>query len=151
MEKDILNFIEEVKNQTRKLNLEPEEVFLNGNCGNLYHMLAREFSRTHTVVPVLIVCREEPMHMVTEIDGKLYDITGETSLPKYIEFLTNHTSPFFREKEFSLRRLVDPEEKEYYTTKMIDMYRYNEDYEQSETKEQMQRLVKRMNDYSQER
>lgn len=151
MNKKVLDYISEVRRQTEKLNLKPDEVFLNGNCGNLYYLLVNEFSKTHKIIPCLIFCREEPMHMVTEVDGELYDITGITSLEKYIKFLKDHTSPLYREEDFKLKRLEDLEEREYYTSRMINMYRYNEDYEQSEVQEEMDRLEKRMKDYTRER
>lgn len=151
MNKEVLDYIKEVRRQTEKLNLNPDEVFLNGNCGNLYQLLSQEFSRRHRVTPVLISHRDEPMHMVTDIDGVLYDITGVTTLEKYVQFLRDHSGPLYKEADFTVKPLVEPSERGYYTSRMVDMYRYNEDYEQSETELEMHKLVKKMKDYSQER
>ena len=151
IENEVLKFINTVKKKMHQMNLNPEKVFLNGNCGNLYSLLEKEFSPRHVVIPNLISWEDEPMHLVSEIDGKLYDIMGETNLKKYIEYVREHNNGIFKEEDFTIKQLTDPKEKSYYTSHMRDMYMYNEDYEQSEIENQMHRLERYMADYSLER
>lgn len=148
---EVLKFINAIKNKMSQMNLNAEEVFLNGNCGNLYALLVKEFSSRHSVIPNLITFEGKPAHLVSEIEGKLYDIMGETSLNKYIDYVRAHNRGKFSEDDFSIKPLTNPEEKHYYTSKMRDMYKYNEDYEQSEVEREMYILEKYLEDYSLER
>lgn len=141
LEDEITEFIEKIKAKMSEMRLDAVDVFYNGNCGNLYQILAKHFSQHHAIIPYLITYEGKPMHIVSEIEGKLYDITGETSLEKYIHYVREHNSGQFDEKKFAIRKLEKAKERMYYSRRMADMYRYNEDYEQSEIENQMERLL----------
>ena len=151
LEDEILEFIEKIRDKMASMKLDAVDVFYNGNCGNLYQLLAKRFSQHHAVIPHLIIYREVPQHIVSEIEGKLYDITGETSLEKYIQYVKEHNYGKFEDKDFSIKPLVVPKDRMYYTSKMADMYRYNDEYEQSEISNQMYQLKKYLEAEQQEK
>lgn len=127
----------------RKMDLDAEEVFLNGNCGNLYKIFVSAFPKY--TIPFLIVHKDEPMHIVTKIEDKFYDITGETSLEKYVKYLNENNSRLieFQEKDFNIKQISVADR---ILDKMCDMYKYNEEYNQSEIRNQMYKLLNSLND-----
>ena len=136
--KEVEELLEFIKEELDNMNVKAEVAFMNGDCGNLYKIFVKKFPRFTT--PFLVRFKEEPMHLMTKIGEKFYDITGETSLEKYIEYLKRENSDraeMFESKEFELKQLsvADP-----IINKMCDMYRYNEDYEQSEINSEMFKL-----------
>ena len=137
------NLLEFIREQMEKMNLDAEQVFLNGNCGNLYKIFVSKFSKFTT--PFLIRYEQKPIHIITKIGEKFYDITGETSLEKYIGYVRERNSnrvTSFEDKDFTLEQLsvANP-----LLNKMCDMYRYNEEYEQSEIDYEMHKLTRLLN------
>lgn len=60
------------------------EIYTSGNCGNLAVMLSLAFNGTPYVLDHL-------NHIVTEIEGRLYDITGDVTLQYKTEQKTKTT------------------------------------------------------------
>jgi len=84
---EVEELLEFIKQEMEYMNLRAEDVFLNGNCGNLYRILVSQFPKYTT--PYLISHKGIPFHLVTGIGEKIYDIRGETSLDDYVEFFIN--------------------------------------------------------------
>ena len=134
---DLLRFIKE---EMDKMGIDAEEAFLNGDCGNLYKIFVSKFPKLTT--PFLIRYKDEPMHIITRIGEKFYDITGETSLEKYakrIREINYCVIEKYEDKDFELERLSVADR---LLDKMCDMYKYNDDYEQSEIDSQMHQLLR---------
>lgn len=85
-----------------------KKIFMNGNCGNLFtflHMIAKKYKVKAT--PYRIWNGNEPMHIVTEISGKYYDINGEYSsieecLDNYFENITNRNE--YKRENFQMSK-----------------------------------------------
>lgn len=73
----ILKFIQlikgepEMEEETDSGNAMIKEIYTRGNCGWFYHILKSQYP---TALPVYI---REIGHIVTEINGRLYDVRGE--------------------------------------------------------------------------
>lgn len=136
IENEVLELIDFIKEKMKEMNLDAQDVFLNGNCGNLYKILVSKFSKY--TEPYVIKENNYPLHIVTKIQGKFYDITGETSLEKYLEYVKTHNSTRIKDEDFSIDKcsVADP-----ILNQMCDMYRYNEEFEQSEIENQMSNLL----------
>lgn len=131
----VLDLIEFIKGETKRIDpkLDPVDVFVNGNCGNLSTMLSEKFP--NLAKPYIIYYEKYPYHVVTKIGEKFYDITGETDIKKYNKYLNEHNRRPFKEKEFEMK------EASYYDVeKQSNKYAYNEDFEQSEIEFQMNKL-----------
>lgn len=131
----VLSLIECIKEAIRRIDpkLDPVDVFVNGNCGNLATMLSEKFP--NLAKPYIIYYEKYPYHVVTKIGEKFYDITGETDIKKYNKYLNEHNRNPFKEEKFEIK------EAGYYDVrKQSDKYRYNEDFEQSEIEAQMDKL-----------
>lgn len=131
---ELLNFI---RTKMKEMNLDAEDVFLNGNCGDLYKIFVSKFSKYTT--PFLIRYKDEPYHIVTRIQDKIYDITGETDLEKYIEYIKRENKNYnFDEKAFTIEQLSVADN---LLHKMCGMYKYDENYGQSRISNEMGRLL----------
>lgn len=129
----------EIKNKMAEMNLDAENVFLNGNCGNLYTIFANFFTK-EAVVPYEIIYEDIPYHIISKIGDNFYDITGKTSLKDYIQCLKERNPGMnFTESNFQIRE-IGIKDRSFRIRKQSDMYAYNEDYEQSEILNQMGRL-----------
>ncbi len=140
-EEMVNELLNEIKSKLKQIDskLDAEKVFLNGNCGNMYTIFANYFPKK-AVVPHIISYNKIPYHIISEIDGEFYDITGKTSFEKYIDYVqkNNPNSSFLSEK-FSMER-VEIADRSYRVNQMSDMYDYDENYEQSGIANQMYRL-----------
>lgn len=133
---EVLKLIEFIKTEIKRIDpdLEPVDIFLNGNCGDLASILSEEFP--DLAQPYVIRYKKrDPYHIVTKIGDKFYDITGETDISKYNKYLNTHNRRSFEEKDFEILKagLYDV---------MIQSgkYIYNEYLERSEIKDQMKEL-----------
>lgn len=143
IENEVIELIEFIKQNMKDMRLDAEDVFLNGNCGDLYKIFVSKFSKYTT--PFLIRYKNEPYHIVTRIQGKFYDITGETDLKKYTNYVKEKNRNYrFEERDFEMEQLSVADN---LLQKMCGMYRYNEDYNQSEIKNQMDRLLGSLRSY----
>jgi len=136
IEKEIFELLDFIKDEMQEMDLNATKVFLNGNCGNLYKILVKKFPKS--TIPFLISNKNIPYHIVTKINNKFYDITGETDLKKYIEYLRKANNKEYKEEDFEIKQLSVADE---LLNKMCDMYEYNEDYEQSEIENEMKKLL----------
>jgi len=81
----VIETIEFIKKVHSLNNGNPMDVFRNGNCGNVYTFLKQEFSEQAESYGV---CEFGGLlHIVTKIDEKYYDISGEVTLENYIKYL----------------------------------------------------------------
>ena len=146
IETKITEFIELIKSKMKEMGLNATDVFLNGNCGNLYKLFVEHFPR-QAIIPYVIKHGEEQLHMVSQINGKFYDITGETDLDKYYEYVKkNHPGhyKFYDKEEFSIQKL-EPSEREKTVREMSDKYDYDEEFKESSIKYEMSRLKNFLN------
>ncbi len=144
---EVMELIEIIKRKMQEMNLDAENVFLNGNCGDLYKIFVSKFSKYTT--PFLITYNKLPYHIVTRIQDKFYDITGETDLDKYIEYVKkNNFIANIDESKFEIEQLSVANT---LLHKMCGMYKYNEDYEQSEISNEMNKLLEYINTYDKTR
>ena len=131
--------IEFITLKMKEMGLNAEEVFLNGNCGNLYSIFASYFKK-EAVVPYEILYKGYPHHIVTKIGDDYYDITGKTSLDKYIEYVKeNNTYPNFRKEDFEIKEIGIPNRNDR-IRKQTNRYNYDEDFGQSSIVSEMDRL-----------
>ncbi len=140
---EVVKLIEFIKKKMKEMNLNAEEVFLNGNCGDLYKIFVSKFPKYTT--PFLITYNEIPYHIITKIQDRFYDITGETNLEKYIKYVKeNNATMHFNEEEFKMEQLsvANP-----ILHRMCGQYRYNENFEQSEISNEMHRLLENISEY----
>ena len=131
----VLELIEFIRNETKRIDpkLDPVNVFLNGNCGNLANMLMEKFPSL--AQPYVIYYEKYPYHVVTKIGEKFYDITGETDIKKYNEYLNEHNRNPFDEEDFEIK------EASYYDVRrQSDKYGYDENFGQSRIADQMEKL-----------
>lgn len=70
----IINFLAELRSSHPNI----EHMFLNGSCMNLFCIL-------RTIYPQAVAWYNID-HIITEIDGKFYDITGKVSNKGYMLF-----------------------------------------------------------------
>lgn len=143
--KQVEQLLEFIKSEMKKMDLDAEDVFLNGNCGNLYRILVEKFPKYTT--PFLITYRGEPYHIVTKIGDRLYDITGETNLDKYVDIFIaserdENNIPYKRER-FAIEQISVAHDV-IVNKKMCNMYRYDERYDQSIYDEEMECLLKKI-------
>ena len=139
----VLELIEFIKAETKRIDskLDPVDVFVNGNCGNLATMLSEKFP--NLAKPYIIYYEKYPYHVVTKIGEKFYDITGETDIKKYNKYLNEHNRSPFKEEKFEMK------EASYYDVRrQSDKDRYTEDYEQSEIESQMDKLYEAIKNIS---
>ena len=85
LQQEVLDTIDYIKNVHQTNNGDPMEVFRNGNCGNIYTFLSKEFPEK--AIPCGIYRFRELLHIITKIEDKYYDISGEVTLEKYIKYL----------------------------------------------------------------
>lgn len=138
-EEKVNELLTEIKSKMKEMNLDAEKVFLNGNCGNMYTIFANYFSNK-AVVPYLISYENYPYHIVTQIDGELYDITGKTSLDKYVDYVQKNNEYITHSPEkFDISK-IEIQDREDKVRRMSDMYDYDENYNQSSIMNQMNRL-----------
>lgn len=131
----VLELIEFIKEETKRIDpkLDPVDVFLNGNCGNLATMLTEKFP--NLAQPYVILYEKYPYHVITKIGEKFYDITGETDIEKYNKYLNEHNRYSFKKEDFAMK------EASYYDVRrQSDKYAYDENFEQSRIAEQMEKL-----------
>lgn len=126
VEAEVLSLINRIIEEMKKMRFDAEKVFLNGDCGNLYTILARKFPNMAT--PYLVYYQNEPYHILTKINEKFYDITGETTLEKYINYVKEHNYYRHGEDDFRIEKL--PKDTEY-ISKMSNQYEVDENYEES--------------------
>lgn len=128
LEKEVLELIEFVKEKMKEMGYDASKVFLNGNCGNLYEIFVKKFSKYTT--PFLITYKDEPYHIVTKIGEHMYDINGKTDLDSYINYIKSKNSSFRNasNSDFKLKQLsvIDP-----ILTKMKNMYKYYDNYDEN--------------------
>jgi len=72
----------ELIGELRGSHTEMEHIFLNGRCFNLYLLLRRIYPQS---IPWY-----NSDHIITEIDGKYYDITGQVSNKNYQKLTDVH-------------------------------------------------------------
>ena len=158
LEKEVLELIEFIKQKMSEMEdqdyRDASKVFLNGNCGNLYELFCKKFSKYAT--PFLITYREEPYHIVTKIGKYMYDITGRTDLISYINYIREHNYDYRNApaSEFQIEELsvIDPR-----LDKMKNMYNYgknidlqwNRSYSQEENIEVMKKLYYQVDRFEQ--
>lgn len=147
-EEMVIELIEEIKRKMKEMRLDAEKVFLNGNCGNMYTILANYFSNK-AVVPYIISCDGYPYHIVTQIDEEFYDITGKTSLDKYVDYIKSHNKGF-EKSEFTINKIDIAERKEK-VNKMSNMYAYDEAFNQSSIEREMYMLQNHINGFKSSR
>ena len=103
IEERVNELIKLITEKCEEMNLDARKVFLNGNCGNMFTILAQYFTK-EAVVPCEILYRNYPYHIVSKIGDGVYDITGKTSIEKYINYLREHNPRLtFDEKDFEIR------------------------------------------------
>ena len=140
--KQVEELIEFIKKEMKEMYLNAEKVFLNGNCGNLYMIFAKQFPKYTT--PYLISYKGVPYHMVSRIGERFYDITGETSLDKYSDKMAELNKYMKVDKnDFDIRQLSVADDIIRFK-RMCNMYRYNDDYEQSEIENEMNALLRKI-------
>ena len=135
LNKKVLELIEFIKAETKRIDskLDPVDVFVNGNCGNLATMLSEKFP--NLAKPYIIYYEKYPYHVVTKIGEKFYDITGETDIKKYNEYLNEHNRNPFDEEDFEIK------EASYYDVRrQSEKYGYDENFGQSRIADQMEKL-----------
>lgn len=123
-----------IKNRMKEMKLDANDVFMNGNCGNLYSIFQKIFKEK--AVPHSIKYKGEPWHIVTEIEGKLYDISGLTNIEKYCKYLNEHNEDDeYRIEDFSecvtdlytvekQSNQYDYDSRHYYENKMFQLEQY---------------------------
>ena len=143
--KEVEELIQFIKDEMRKMNLDAEEVFLNGNCGNLYRIFVEKFPKYTT--PFLITYRGEPFHIVTKIGDRLYDITGETNLDKYADIFiaseNGKTRVPYKKEKFAIEQISLTHDV-IRNRKMCNMYKYDDRYDQSIIDGDMEKLLKKI-------
>lgn len=146
IEKEVLELIEFIKQKMKEMNLDAEDVFLNGNCGDLYKIFVSKFSKYTT--PFLIKYRNQPYHIVTRIQNKFYDITGETDLKKYTKYVKEKNKNYsFDEKSFEMEQLSVSD---YLLYQMCGKYDYDENFGESKIHGQMSTLVTAVKEFGKE-
>lgn len=142
LEQEVIELINFIKKEMREMNLDATDVFLNGNCGNLYQILAKEFGPI--AKPYLIKYDGKQSHMLIKIQDIFYDITGKTTLEEYIEYVKTHNRGVsFNNSDFKIEELqLDS----IYINKMRNMYDYDEDYEESRISSQMGKLLSKISE-----
>lgn len=140
-EEMVNELLNEIKTKLKQIDsrLDAEEVFLNGNCGNMYIMFA-EYFFPKAVVPYMCSYKDEERHIITEIDGEFYDITGKTDLNKYIKYVQdNDKKNIYNAEDFSIKK-IELHEREYKVGKRCNMYDYDDLFGESMISNQMFRL-----------
>lgn len=142
--KQVEQLLEFIKSEMKKMDLDAEDVFLNGNCGNLYRILVEKFPKYTT--PFLIMYKEDPYHIVTKIGDRLYDITGETNLDKYVDiFISTNPDKYIKYKKEDFRiEQISLTHDVIVNRKMCNMYRYDERYDQSVFDKEMECLLRKI-------
>lgn len=103
---EVEEFLKSIEKAMEYMELNAQEVFLNGDCGNLYKMFAKRFGKL--AKPFLISYKGRPYHILTGIGEKIYDIRGETSLEDYVEyFMESEKDPTLRKEEFDIKQISD--------------------------------------------
>lgn len=87
---EVIYWINFIKNRLAEMRLDATEIFLNGDCGNMFSIFSKIFEDKELTPHCIYYKKEHPYHIVTEIEGRLYDITGETSLEKYCKYLNDN-------------------------------------------------------------
>lgn len=152
IEEKVNELIDFIKNCMKKMNLDAEHVFLNGNCGNLYTIFDN-YLKKEAVIPYEILHKGWPCHIVTKIQDDFYDITGKTSLEKYIQYVVDHRSnPLYEynSEDFEIRQ-IGIEGRKYRIEQQSDMYRYDENYDESAISNEMYKLYKELEKFEDEK
>lgn len=150
IEERVNELLEFIKDRMKEMRLDASDVFMNGNCGNLYTIFANYF-RKEAVVPYEILYRGEPYHIITKIGEGFYDISGKTYLEKYMEYLNSHNSSFrCTENDLEMRE-IGIEDRKSRISKQSDMYDYDEDWNQSLISGQMYKLDRLIEEFKKSR
>lgn len=138
IEERVNELIEAITNELKGTRtLDAKDVFLNGNCGNMYTIFAKYFGPKEAVVPYRISYKGEPYHIVSKIGEDFYDITGKTSLEQYIEYVKTskgNRGLSFDERDFSIEEIPIQEREEAISQQSNAYYGgYDEDWEDEYT------------------
>lgn len=124
IEERVNELIQVITENMKEQGYNAREVFLNGNCGNMYTIFAKYFKK-EAVVPYEVLYEGYPYHILTSINDELFDITGKTSLEDYINYLReNNPKLTFYEKDFELRK-IPVNDRSYRIRQQSDMYDYD--------------------------
>lgn len=146
LEKEVLELIEFVKEKMKEMGYDATQVFLNGNCGNLYEIFCKKFSKYS--IPFIITYKGEPYHIVTKIGEHMYDITGKTDLNSYIDYIRANNSDYRNapDSDFQIEQVSVIDRR---LGKMKNMYGYYDDYDENfNTSFSQQKIKKVMNNLS---
>jgi len=117
---EVEEFLKTIEKAMEYMDLDAQDVFLNGDCGNLYKMFAKRFGKL--AKPFVISYKGKPYHMLTGIGEKIYDIRGETGLEDYVEyFIESEKDPTLRKEDFDIKQISD-EDKIIRTEELCDNY-----------------------------
>lgn len=105
IEEEIIKLIAFINQQMNQMNLSAKEIFMNGNCGNLYTILEKQFS--NMTKPYVIKYRGHPYHIVTKVKDNFYDITGKTNLKEYVQYLNTHNPIMLSYENFEIEEILD--------------------------------------------
>ena len=143
VQEKVEELIQFINNTMKEMRLDATDVFMNGNCGNMYTIFAK-FFRKEAVIPYEILYNGEPYHIFTKINEDFYDISGKTSLDKYIDYLRkNNSNMEFSKRDFELKE-IDISDRYHRIKQQSNMYAYDEDYEQSCIENQMNSLNRKI-------
>jgi len=94
--KKVLKLIEEISNSNPIMY----DIFLRGSCCNLYFILKTVFPKAKAYFNI--------EHIITKIDGKYYDITGEVSSEGYIPIEEMYTDKYKDDESIKAGEMYNP-------------------------------------------
>ena len=127
IENRVNELISIIKEKLAEMKLDAEKVFINGNCGDL-HTIFADYFKKEAVVPYEITYQGRPVYIMSKIGDDLYDITGKTSLEKYVDYIEKNSDYFYNNKKDYGIREIEVGKRERRIAEQSNKYGYDDNF-----------------------